>query len=251
MADLDRIVTFQRQETVVRQNPSTPPFTRAYQSITTQSADEGLDGGQIAIEVNGAGISDTELAVTATTIYLSISDSNDQDLPSEFPPDRLEIVQDGNGYRYNVTAADHPQSRDRRNRLITHTDTWRLTIDTSKTMTVGGGLPAFGAWTVIGTFELGEPVRVDGTVTHTLWTRRRDPRPSDQIAIIGTFTTIPISSSVWRFRADPGAVYPEHEDRFVDDQGEQWEVFGISESDERGRFVDLLASAVIGSSESA
>ena len=251
MPELDRIVTYQRQEQIVRQDPSHPPFTRVYQSVITQYADDGLDGGQIAIEVNGASISDASLAANATTIYLSISDSNDQDLPSEFPPDRLEIVQDGNGYRYKVTAADHPQSQDWRNRLITHTDTWRLTIDTSKTMTVGGGLPAFGAWTVIGTFELGEPVTVDGTVTHTLWTRRRDPNPSDQIAIVGTFTDVPISTAVWRFRADPGAVYPEHEDRFNDADGEQWEVFGISESDERGRFVDLLASAVVGPLESA
>ena len=161
------------------------------------------------------------------------------------------MVQGESGYRYKVTAADHPESRDRRNRLVTHTDTWRLTIDASQTETVGDGLPAFGALAVTGTYQLGEPVRVDGTVTLTLWTRRRDPRPSDQIAIVGTFTTVPISTAVWRFRADPGAVYPEHEDRFVDQNGEQWEVFGISESDERGRFVDLLASAVVGPSESA
>ena len=160
------------------------------------------------------------------------------------------MVQGESGYRYKVTAADHPESRDRRNRLVTHTDTWRLTIDASQTETVGDGLPAFGALAVTGTYQLGEPVRVDGTVTLTLWTRRRDPRPSDQIAIVGTFTTVPISTAVWRFRADPGAVYPEHEDRFVDDQGEQWKIFGISESDQRHRYVDLLASAVVGPSES-
>ena len=250
MPELDRIVTYQRQEQIVRQDPSQPPFTRTYRSITTQSADEGLDDGQIAIEVNGSGISDAELAVSATTVYLSIRDSTDQDLPSEFPPDRLEVVQGESGYRYKVTAADHPESRDRRNRIVTHTDTWRLTIDASQTETVGDGLPAFGALAVTGTYQLGEPVRVDGTVTHTLWTRRRDPRPSDQIAIVGTFTTVPISTAIWRFRAGPGAIFPQHEEEFVDSTGETWQVFGVSESDERDKYVDLLASALAGAAES-
>ena len=200
--------------------------------------------------MNESGISDAELTAHATTVYLSIRDSTDMELPAAFPPALLEVVQDGNGYRYRVTAADHPQSRDRRNRLVTHTDTWRLTIDASMTETVGSGLRSLGAWIVNGTYQLGEPVTVRGTVTHTLWTRRRDPRPSDQIAIVGTFTDVPISTAVWRFRADPGAVFPEHEDRFTDQDGEQWEVFGISESDQRGRFVDLLTSAVVGPSES-
>ena len=95
-------------------------------------------------------------------------------------------------------------------------------------------------------------MRVDGTVTHhPMDAATRPPTKSDQIAIVGTFTTVPISTAVWRFRADQGAVYPEHEDRFTDQDGEQWEVFGISESDQRGRFVDLLCSAVVGPSVSA
>ena len=64
------------------------------------------------------------------------------------------------------------------------------------------------------------------------------------------FIDVAITTAVWRFRADPGSVYPQHEDRFVDDQGEQWKVFGISESDQRHRYVDLLSSAVVGPPES-
>ena len=246
MPELDRIVSFTRLEEREVPQPTSKPFRSTYQAIVTDSPDGGLSAGRAAIRTDEGGITDVDDAANATAVYLSIIDANGVGLPHEFPSARLEVLTGGNGYRYRINDARHPPSRDRHNRRRIHTDTWRLEVEMVRRL--GTGLAGFGVWEVRGIYIPGRSVTTSTLVTHRLWASRRDPGPTDQLHQVAgnLFGEVAIITTVWRFRADPGAVYPKHDERFYDDQGEQWEVFGIAESDRRRRFVDLFCKAIPG-----
>lgn len=243
MVGLDRLVSYSRIEEREVEHPTAPPFSRNYQGISTQSPDSGLSAGRAAIITGDGPIVEASEAADATAVYLSVRDTNGETLPEQFPPDRMEITTGGNGYRFMVKEARHPEGRDRYNRGVTHTDTWRLSVN--MVMQIGSGLAGFGVWSLKG-MHVSRPVLTTTLVTYRLWARRFDLGPRAQLAVVADTTIVPVEQAVWRFRNYAGAVVPDHDTGFTDDEGQTWRVFGHSEvGSERRRFADLLCRNII------
>lgn len=250
MPDLDRIVSYSRMETTLVTPNAAPDESRNYNLIGDTAANRGIGAGRVSPWSSGSRISTGADLPTADVVYLSTIDTDGNPTPDDhdWPPSHIIIEASGSSdrIRYHVASARHPTYRDAFNRLVAADDTWEFMVDKIQEIGDVASIAFGGPVTVTFRHVVGDPQEVVGTVHYRLWARRRDPSPRDEIAQVADFSTVPVTSAVWRFRAEQP--YPTHEMTFTDDQGEVWEVFGIRESDARGRFVDALCSAVVGPS---
>ena len=250
MAELDRLVTYTREETRLVTPDPRPSFVRTYLPRAEAGADDGITSGVISAWLNGSALALNRWG-TADEIYVSVNDNTGTALPTQNWPSNHITIQDGaNGWRYTITAAEHPEFRDRFNRRSIARNTWRLTVRTADTEQIGTGLTT-SASTVQTTFSYiaGDPVEVTGDVEYRLWCSKRSPTPTDQITIHGAVAIqfgqtagieIPVSVAFFKFRTGAGFVVPSYLDTFREvETGDRWTVRGRAESDQRGQFVNL------------